>query len=407
VVGHACETCPAGTENAAGGDASGTDTTCHAIKCTANQRVVDHACSACPAGTEHSAGGDASGADTTCAAIHCAKNQYVKSHACNACPAGSTNAAGDDASGADTKCDPTRCAANKKVVSNECRGCPAGKSNAKGDDASKGNSLCDAIKCGENQHVQGHACIACSAGKKNKAGDDASGANTVCDAIKCGTNQYVRRNACVSCASKSINRKGDDASGPDTKCYVGCTVTTYKGPRCGGSVVKTYHTYTAKELKWTSGAQLNTPVSAKVSGECTRVEFYDQDNNQADNGDNMNRTTPGCTTFTWDIKQDLGGLKIISKVPMPTGKVACTGVTLYWHSRQGGDSLFKGVGNTAWIGYTWNDQATSVKVPSGCGLYLYQHKNYGGVKNYYGSGKHHLRRNDDASSLKVVQSSAR
>jgi len=59
----------------------------------------------CPAGTTNAAGDDASGTDTTCDATLCAANAYVSANACVPCPAGTTNAAGDDASGTDTTCD--------------------------------------------------------------------------------------------------------------------------------------------------------------------------------------------------------------------------------------------------------------------------------------------------------------
>ena len=86
--------CTAGTLTAA---------TCAADPCAENERVENNACVACPAGTTNAAGDDASGSDTSCTV--CAANYYVSSNTCTACPAGTTNAAGDDASGSDTSCD--------------------------------------------------------------------------------------------------------------------------------------------------------------------------------------------------------------------------------------------------------------------------------------------------------------
>ena len=66
--------------------------------------MSSNACTACAAGTTNAAGDDASGSDTACTAILCATNEYVSSNACTACAAGTINAAGDDASGSDTAC---------------------------------------------------------------------------------------------------------------------------------------------------------------------------------------------------------------------------------------------------------------------------------------------------------------
>jgi formylglycine-generating enzyme required for sulfatase activity len=72
--------------------------------CEANERVVNNACVPCPAGTTNAAGDNASGSNTTCDAVICGEDERVESNACVPCPAGTTNEAGDDASGADTTC---------------------------------------------------------------------------------------------------------------------------------------------------------------------------------------------------------------------------------------------------------------------------------------------------------------
>ena len=66
MISNACVACPAGKTNAEGDDASGTDTTCDATTCAADERVVSNACVACPAGKTNAEGDDASGTDTTC-----------------------------------------------------------------------------------------------------------------------------------------------------------------------------------------------------------------------------------------------------------------------------------------------------------------------------------------------------
>lgn len=71
-----------------------------------NERVQSNACVSCPPGTTNAAGDDASGSNTTSDAVLCAADQRVQSNACVSCPPGTTNAAGDDASGLDTTCDP-------------------------------------------------------------------------------------------------------------------------------------------------------------------------------------------------------------------------------------------------------------------------------------------------------------
>merc|ERR1711971_1349876 len=82
---HVCVACPAGTINAAGDDASGSGTSCSAIKCLANQRVLSNSCQSCPVGTSNTAGDDASGSNTVCTPIICETNQHVESNSCHAC----------------------------------------------------------------------------------------------------------------------------------------------------------------------------------------------------------------------------------------------------------------------------------------------------------------------------------
>ncbi len=47
-------------------DASGVDTTCDAMSCGDNEKVVNHECTMCPAGKTSTGSHDASGVDTTC-----------------------------------------------------------------------------------------------------------------------------------------------------------------------------------------------------------------------------------------------------------------------------------------------------------------------------------------------------
>jgi len=116
---------------------------CAATLCAVNKYVSSNVCTTCPAGTTNALGDNASGADTTCDATKCAVNKYVKSKVCTACAAGSTNALGDDASGADTACDATKCAVNEYVKSKVCTACTVGTTNTVGDDASGADTECD------------------------------------------------------------------------------------------------------------------------------------------------------------------------------------------------------------------------------------------------------------------------
>jgi len=95
----------------------------------------------------------------------------------------------------------------------------------------------------------------------------------------------------------------------------GCKVTTYSAGHCHGKAVKTYATFAAKgqQWKWGSGFQENQPVSARIQGSCKKVEFYDEDHNHEGYSDNMIKKTTGCFDFTYDLKKDLGGLKVFAK----------------------------------------------------------------------------------------------
>merc|ERR1711957_1163209 len=88
-----------------------------------------------------------------------------------------------------------------------------------------------------------------------------------------------------------------------------CKVTTYSEAKCRGRNIQTYSTLAVhgQEWKWSSGDQENYPVSASIEGECTKVEFYDEDNNKEGYSDNMIKKTTGCFDFTYDLKKDLGG----------------------------------------------------------------------------------------------------
>jgi len=104
----------------------------------------------------------------------------------------------------------------------------------------------------------------------------------------------------------------------------GCRVTTYRGKKCDGAAVKMYETNTPKEYRWRWGYQENWPNSAKVEGNCGKVEFYDEDNNEEGYEDNIFFCGTGCVDFPYDLEEDLGGFKVWPGSP-PTG--GCTVTT--------------------------------------------------------------------------------
>jgi len=233
-------TCPAGTDNAAGDDASAGDSACDAIICAVDEHVVSNACVVCLAGTENLAGDDASSQDTTCDVTLCAINEYVDANVCTPCQAGTVNVAGDDASAsADTTCDPVACSTDERVVNNACVACPAGSENVAGDDSSGSNTNCDAITCATNEFVLSNACTACADGTERPSGDDATGGNTECAATTCDVNEYVLNKVCTACPAGTTNAAGDDASGTDdttcdtTLCAINEYVATNVCTACG------------------------------------------------------------------------------------------------------------------------------------------------------------------------------
>jgi len=78
------------------------------IICQRNMHVLANACVTCPAGTNNAHGDNASGPDTSCEDTICAQNERVAAKRCTACPAGSINLKGDNAFGPDTACDDSK-----------------------------------------------------------------------------------------------------------------------------------------------------------------------------------------------------------------------------------------------------------------------------------------------------------
>ncbi|MEN9579756.1 MAG: hypothetical protein RJA70_2765 [Pseudomonadota bacterium] len=177
--------------------------------CAPDERVKNNACVPCHPGTNNKAGDDPFGDDTSCDATLCPSNRRVRNNACVPCLAGTTNEAGDDASGSDTSCGETLCAENESVQSNECAACAEGSTNEAGDDASGSNTSCDPKLCAADEFVQNNECVTCPRGTTNEAGDDVAGDDTGC------SDACAKALGVVNCESyiKASNTEADDLFG--------------------------------------------------------------------------------------------------------------------------------------------------------------------------------------------------
>lgn len=188
-----------------GDDASGVDTSCDAILCAADERVVDHVCVSCPAGTTNEAGDDSS---------------LTVSDAVGDCEAPDGSTACDIHDGHKAACTTpgvwvtasqweTGTANDVAPVDGDGTACVW--------DVSL-DSTCDPILCAENEHVVGNACVSCGVTMENPAGDDASGADTTC--ATCAENHYVSQGTCTACDASLTRPAGDAVGGSDTSCTV-------------------------------------------------------------------------------------------------------------------------------------------------------------------------------------------
>merc|ERR1711957_490222 len=105
--------------------------------------------------------------------------------------------------------------------------------------------------------------------------------------------------------------------GSDTMCQESCKVTTHTAMDCRGSLVRTYSTHATnatggKEWRWYKGNEENKPVSVYIGCYCAMVELYDEGamSGGSDNIEMHKNKTTGCFNLPWDLKQDLGGLKV-------------------------------------------------------------------------------------------------
>jgi len=103
-----------------------------------------------------------------------------------------------------------------------------------------------------------------------------------------------------------------------------CTVTLYRDRRCRGSS-KTYRsTNSAEGQEWRRfgrrrwGTSNDEWRSARATGDCQMVEFYDEDEDVSGYEDNQYEFGNfDCEDFKSDLDDDLGGLRITAKGPEP------------------------------------------------------------------------------------------
>eukprot|EP01043_Picozoa_sp_COSAG02_P024417 COSAG02_NODE_1333_length_13206_cov_221.257801_9_plen_827_part_00 len=217
-----------------GDDASGVDTSCAPVLCSADERVLDHACVACPAGTTNEAGDDSSlvvsdaigdceapdgttacdvhdghKAACTTAGVWVTPSQWETGTTEDVAPVDGDGAACVWDVSLDTTCDPILCAENEHVSSNTCVSCGSTMENPAGDDASGSDTTC--ATCAENHHLVGGTCTACDASLLRSAGDPVGGDDTSCTI--CAENYYVdiatSSSVCQACAPGKTNIEGD------------------------------------------------------------------------------------------------------------------------------------------------------------------------------------------------------
>lgn len=250
VKDNTCAQCVSPETNAAGDDASGSDTSCDCVNshapceggvqkytgtCVGGQSIT---CSSTGASTcsgawaECDANGDktwynsvvpSNGDFSACThesgyKVGCVCNgaQYAENGLCKVCPTGATAALSNyDPSSGDTVC---LCQGEMQSDGKICSPCPTGKTNALKDyNPKSGVSECFTQYCSANQHVENHECKACPDNSQRLAGDDPAGPDTKCH---CKVNSKVIGGKCLACEEGSTNPKLCYASkeGGDTYC---------------------------------------------------------------------------------------------------------------------------------------------------------------------------------------------
>ena len=270
VKSHVCTACPAGKSISysgtngvgvagAAGDASLTDTTCHATVCNVDYHVVDIGsgvlrCRKCSAWQTRPAGdstGGAGAAATSCVDRTCANlNEYAQDdtgHTCATCPVWegpntALQARGTVKAASAVKCVEITCAADEYIViTGTCATKDGGGARA-GNDCGADNqqpcaskASCEASAAAPAAWTKtGATCTACATGTKLAAASlSATQASTKCantaktgitlDAT-CDADHFVENHKCKKCATGKSRAAGDDPnSNVDTACAYSVT----------------------------------------------------------------------------------------------------------------------------------------------------------------------------------------
>lgn len=250
VKDNECFKCASPNINAAGDDASGSNTACDCVNsfgpCEAGIQLYTGSCDGgvdkdCSAGSNACSGAfgscnalsvktwtifeiPANGNMSQCAypsgfqaGCECNGNFYADNGVCKPCPAGSTAnlVAHDPVNDGNTVC---LCQGEMGSDGSICYPCPTGRTNALIDyDPTYGVKECVVTSCAKDQFVSNHVCTACPHNSQRLSGDDPAGPDTRCH---CRINSKVIGGDCLACETGSINPKLCYASkeGGDTYC---------------------------------------------------------------------------------------------------------------------------------------------------------------------------------------------
>ena len=252
VLSNKCGKCVSPNTNAAGDDASGSNTDCDCVNsyapceggiqkyigtCEGGSSITcsSTGASTCAgAWTECDANGDktwyntvvpSNGDFSTCThdsgyKVGCVCNgvQYAENGLCVDCPTGATaNLVDYDPASGNTVC---LCQGAMSSDGNICAPCGVGQTNALKDyDPTSGVSECFTQYCSKNQRVVSHNCEACPHNSQRLAGDDPAGPDTHCH---CKVNSKVIGGDCLSCETGSTNPKLCYASKEGGDVYCTC-----------------------------------------------------------------------------------------------------------------------------------------------------------------------------------------
>jgi hypothetical protein len=193
--------------------------------------VSSNVCTQCAIGTSINAGGDASGSDTVCHATVCDAGYYVSSNKCVKCAAGTTRAGGDLVTGVNTVCTAEKCAtANEYVKADKtCAPCPVGTSaySSAQSRATPSTSSCTAVKCLKDEYVKiTGTCADTATPANNRAGNNCGATNleactsskAVCEASAAVPATWTKATAvCTACPTGWTRTAGDNlATAPAT-----------------------------------------------------------------------------------------------------------------------------------------------------------------------------------------------